>query len=133
MPQGSKLGPWLFLLMINDLRSDPIFQLWKYIDDTTLSECIQKGSQRSIQTAVDQIQLWANTNRFQLHPTKTKEHRFDFSGQKQNIAPIQVGGKDVEVVDKAKLLGLIISSNLKWNAHVDHVLSKASKIIYSLI
>ena len=40
-PPGGKLGPWLFfLIMIDDLRSAPIFQLWKYIDDTTLSECI---------------------------------------------------------------------------------------------
>ena len=48
---------------------------------------------------------------------------FDFNRQEQNIAPFQVGEKDVEVVDKAKLLGLIMSSDLKWNAHVNHMLS----------
>ena len=43
VPQGTKLGPWLFLLMINDLRP-PQVQTWKYIDDTTISEVVPKGS-----------------------------------------------------------------------------------------
>ena len=37
VPQGTKLGPWLFVLMINDLRPSDA-QTWKYVDDTTLAE-----------------------------------------------------------------------------------------------
>ena len=36
VPQGTKLGPWLFLLMINDLRI-PGVPTWKYVDDTTIA------------------------------------------------------------------------------------------------
>ena len=39
--QGTKLGPWLFVLMINDL--DMNAQQWKYVDDTTVSEVVVKG------------------------------------------------------------------------------------------
>ena len=46
---------------------------------------------------------------------------------------IMVNGKELEIVPKAKLLGLTISSNLTWNAHVRDVIKKASKRIYFLI
>ena len=46
--------------------------------------------------------------------------------------PITVNGKSLEVVDSAKILGLSISSNLKWNNHIDQIISKARKRLYSL-
>ena len=133
VPQGGKLGPWLFLLMIKDLSITPPFTLWKYIDDTILSETIKKGASSSLQSAVNTIHEWASTNRFEIHPTKTKELRFDFTKDSHNHDPIQVDDRLIEKVQSAKLLGLIISSDLKWNAHIEYVVSKASKRLYFLI
>ena len=41
--QGTKLGPWLFLIMINDHVVESA-RLWKYVDDTTISESVAKGN-----------------------------------------------------------------------------------------
>ena len=40
VPQGEKLGPWLFAIMINDIKVNGGAMLWKYVDDTTISEII---------------------------------------------------------------------------------------------
>ena len=119
--------------MINDLKISPTFYLWKFIDDTSISEVIPKMSNSVIQPAVDEMVVWSDQNRFQLHPTKSKELRIDFSKQPRCFQPIQVEGRQLEVVKTAKILGLVVSNDLKWNAHIDAVLKKASKRLYFLV
>ena len=55
VPQGIKLGPWLLILMINDLRASHLLA-WKYADKTTIAEMVPKGGQSNIQSAVNAIQ-----------------------------------------------------------------------------
>ena len=77
VPQGTKLGPWLFLLMINDLKVAGI-NFWKYVDDTTLAEIVPKGTRSDIQAAVDDICRQSNALKFTLNEDKCKEMRIQF-------------------------------------------------------
>lgn len=56
-----------------------------------------------------------------------------FSKQPPTIDPLIINGSAIEVVKSAKLLGFTISNDLTWNKHVDNVIKKVNKRIYSLI
>ena len=74
VPQGTKLGPWLFILMILDLDINSSY-LWKFVDVTEASEILAKGSVCTAQNIADHVMQWSK----QLHPDKCKELRISFS------------------------------------------------------
>ena len=133
VPQGTKLGPWLFLLMINDLSPpSTLFDLWKYVDDTTVSEVVKKGQISFAQQAVDHISEWSGNNLFQLNREKTKELVISFSHASPQFPPVTMDGGLIEVTEKAKLLGVIINNSLTWNDHVEELVINAGRKLYFL-
>ena len=72
VPQGTKLDPWLFLIMINDL-SVTSRSIWKYVDDTTLAECVEKNGASSMQSRVDrEFVTKSRADGFQLNKSKCR-------------------------------------------------------------
>ena len=135
VPQGIKLGPWLFLIMINDLSISDQCSLWKYVDDSTVFETVIKGNQSEAQLAADQINSWSKENKFQLNCDKTKELTITStrSHQEANFQPIHVEGKPTRTVISAKLRGVTINSKLSWNDHIENLVKKASQKLYFLV
>ena len=56
VPQGTKLGPWLFLLMSKDLKVDAL--MWKYVDDLTISQTLPCSSLGDVQHTVTAVEDW---------------------------------------------------------------------------
>ena len=132
VPQGTKLGPWLYILMINDLSANGV-DLWKFVDDTTIAEEVTKGDTSKMQLATNEIHDQSINLKFTLNEDKCKEMRVCFAKlERSNILPLVINNKEIELTFSAKILGLIIRSDVKWNDHVESVLKKSSKRLYFL-
>ena len=131
VPQGTKLGPWLFILMIDDINTSNT-ELWKYVDDTTIAECVDKKKDSRIQSDVEELIAKSNQNKFQLNESECKELRISFAKPAADFAPIVINGKAIEVVSTVKLLGLNLSSDLRWNCHVAEISKKVACRLYFL-
>ena len=106
VPQVTKLGPSLFLIIINDLFvADTI--LWKYVHNTTLVESESKNETSYIQLRVDELVRQSEADGFQLNESKCKELRISFSRPGRSVDHITNNGEQIEVVSSAKLLGVV--------------------------
>ncbi len=133
VPQGTRLGPWLFLAMINDLvlQNHPS-EMWKFADDTTVSEIGEKNELSTLQMDIDDIATWSMNNSFQLNPFKCKEMVISFSRLPPVFEPIRIGDRNLERVTSIKSLGVILRNDLKWTDHVNSIVSKTAKRLYLL-
>ena len=74
VPQGSVLGPLLFLLHINDIKNSTKFNVLNFADDTLLYWTFNdpQNVQQNINTQMNNVKHWLATNQLQLNATKTK-------------------------------------------------------------
>ena len=133
VPQGTKLGPLLFLIMVNDLSVSP--DTVKFVDDTTIWEIIRKSQTFSsvLPAQINESTNWVLQNNMKLNPQKTKEIQVCYSSSDtEPPLPITINGHEITLVPHAKLLGVITSKDLKWILHVDYICKKAAKRLYTL-
>ena len=93
VPQGTRLGPWLFLTMINDPSlPEESSSMWKFADDTTISEVVPKSGESVLQEDVNRISKWSRENLFQLNSIKCKELVTSFTRTPPTHNPVSVNG-----------------------------------------
>ena len=115
VPQGTKLGPILFLVMVNNLKpSTPDTRMWKLVDDSTVSEHLTGNIESAIQSTLNHIESWCSDNWMILNPKKCKELTICFLKRSVELQSLEISGCELEIVQSHKALGLTIQNNLKW-------------------
>ena len=128
MPQGTFLGPYVFLALINDLATS--VTSFKFVDDVTLSETVEANISQ-MQDAVNQVVIWSAANHLNINIKKTKEM---LMGSIVNLPPPPLIVQDccIERVASYKFLGVTISNNLNWEQHINSISLKASTRLHFL-
>ena len=134
VPQGSILGPLLFLVYINDMEyilNNIKFQL--YADDTVLY-CSGKDSlelQYKLQNGLDSFVEWCEINKLTINTKKTKVMTFGtrFNIKKVDIE-LKVNNETLQSVPTYRYLGIILDQTLNFNCHLKKVVNNISHKLY---
>ena len=95
-------------------------------------EIVPPSCPNSPQQVVNEISSWSYENHLQLNSSKCKELRTCFKRSPPSYAPVISDSLEFEQVSNAKILGVTIRQDLKWNDHIDNITAKAAKRLYLL-
>ena len=130
VPQGSVLGPTLFLIYINDIvqQIESIIKL--FADDTNLYLCLDDPKQRAeiLNRDLQRITEWAKKWKVLFNPIKTKLVNFT---RKLNpiFEQLLLGGEILSDSKTHKHLGITLQSDCKWDSHIKGLLSKCRVLV----
>ena len=108
LPQGTKLGPIGFQVIINDAvqnNSGPI-SCWTYVDDLTIAENRTHPDSSQLQVILDSFSQWAENNSLSLYPAKCQALQICFKTDVPQPTELKINGCPLNFVDHAKILGV---------------------------
>ena len=129
VPQGSVLGPSLFLFYINDIPCGLTSKVRLFADDTVVYLAVtSKEGAATLQNDLTKLERWEKRWQMQFHPGKCQVLTITRK-RKPLISPYILHGQVLEQVSSAKYLGITFTSDMRWNKHISNITTKANQIL----
>ena len=129
VPQGTILGPILFLIYINDIPNIVKSSVKLFADNTKIYHELSHNSATSVlQSDLDSLEEWMRNWQVKFDPEKCEVMRISYKQDKSNHQ-YHLSNAMLKCMDSYKDLGVIMSRDLSWSNHVDASVNKANKVL----
>lgn len=131
VPQGSHIGPTLFLLFINDIVNiiDDVTLISLFADDIRIARAIKSTDDvASLQRIINRLKQWCDENHLHLNLDKCAILSI-YRGWSTTATNYQYGDYSFKIVSEHRDLGVIVDSKLNFNSHIEFITSKASSAL----
>lgn len=127
VPQGSILGPLLFLLYINDIVDNIKSSIRLFADDTSLYIVVDDPTTAGVTLNSDlyKIQKWASEWLVKFNPAKSESILISRKQNKPYHPPLFMNYQQIQQVNSHKHLGLYFSNDGSWHEHIEYIKIKA--------
>ena len=134
VPQGSVLGPMLFLLYLESLLTTlnekcPNTHVFAFADDIKLLS----QDHFELQRALSIVENWSNCWNLCLQPNKSEHLHFNFSRSSIALPPFLINHNSIPQTNTVRDLGITLSANFKWTPHISKITAKANVLCYNII
>ena len=134
VPQGSVLGPLLFLIFINDIPLASSLGTWLFADDTVLVESANnlEALQSKMNEQVGKVQVWLLANKLSVHYVDKSQYMLVNSNNNTRIEDgdfeLKMANHILERTKTYRYLGLIVDEKFSWADHINEVCWKISQV-----
>ena len=127
VPQGSVLGPLLFIIFINDIETGILSMLSKFADDCKITKKVNSQQDaEEVQLDLNTLAAWSEKWQMAFHPDKCKVLHIGHNNEKYRY---YINGQEIQKVSEEKDLGIIISEDLKPKKHIARIVKRANRLL----